>query len=214
MDLTDRRFDRPPAAGKLRLINEGNTLRALDANGRVHRLRPEFGTPVKGVTGVRQVETATAAGTVTTAGRARAELTAAGMPGSPLHIPFDVELGDELNEIAAALRAAMASHAIIDITQYFDISGEGADVVITAKEAKANDATLNLSISDGEGEGASVGVTTAATSANTTAGVARVPGTPASIGDVLCDNDFLYFAFSNITPDSTTGWKKVEYTDL
>jgi hypothetical protein len=125
-----------------------------------------------------------------------------------------VELGDELNEIAAALRAAMANHAIIDITQYFDISGEDDDIILTAKEAKANDDTLNLSISDGEGEGASVGVTTVPSSADTTEGVARVPGTPASIGDVLCDNDFLYFAFSNITPDSTTGWKKVEYTDL
>ena len=120
---------------------------------------------------VRQVETATAAGTVITAGRAKCTLTAAGMPGSPLHVPFDVELGDEANEIAAALRAGLANHAIVDITEYFDISGEDAEIILTAKVPAANDATLNIAIDDGDGEGASEGVTAVPTSANTTAGV-------------------------------------------
>lgn len=120
--------------------------------------------------GIKQVETATAAGTVTTAGRAKCTLTADGMAGSPLHVPFDVELDDGAEEIAAALRLALANHAIVDITEYFDISGEGASVVLTKKETATNDETLNILISDGEGEGASVGVTTAETSVNTTAG--------------------------------------------
>lgn len=127
--------------------------------------------PVQVHTPVAQVETATAAGTVTTAGRAKCTLTADGMPGSPLHVPFDVELGDGANEIAAALRAALANHAIVDITEYFGISGEGAEVILTAKVPAANDTTLNILIDDGEGVGASEGVTLAATSANTTAGV-------------------------------------------
>lgn len=125
--------------------------------------------PVQNNTPKAQVETATAAGTVTTAGRAKCEITAAGMPGSPWHVPFNVELGDGANDIATALRAALIVDEIVP--NYFDISGEDAVVVLTAKAPAANDDTLNISISDGEGEGASVGVTTAATSANTTAGV-------------------------------------------
>lgn len=126
--------------------------------------------PARVNTPVAQVETATAAGTVTTAGRAKCTVTAAGMPGSPLHVPFDVELTDGAEEIAAALRAALAEVEVI--TDRFDVSGEGAAVILTAKVAAANDATLNIATGDGEGEGASVGVTTAAASANTTDGVA------------------------------------------
>lgn len=126
--------------------------------------------PVQTNAGTKQVETATAAGTVTTAGRAKCVITADGMPGSPWHVPFDVELGDDANDIAAALRAALAADEIVP--NHFDVSGDNAEVVLTAKTPAANDDTLNIAISDGEGEGASVGVTTAATSANTTAGVA------------------------------------------
>lgn len=126
--------------------------------------------------GTKQVETATCAGTVTTAGRAKCTVTCTNMPGSPLHVPFDVELGDEGSDIAAALRAAlvdMESELVGPvINAWFDVSGEGASVVLTRKVPAANDADLNIAISDGEGEGASVGVTTAASSANTTAGVA------------------------------------------
>ena len=126
--------------------------------------------PVQTHAGVQQVETATAAGTVTTAGRAKCVITADGMPGSPWHVPFDVESGDDANDIAAALRAALAADEIVP--NHFDVSGDNAEVVLTAKTSAANDDTLNIAISDGEGEGASVGVTTAATSANTTPGVA------------------------------------------
>lgn len=126
--------------------------------------------PIQTHAGVKQVETATAAGTVATAGRAKCVITATGMPGSPWHVPFDVELGDDANDIAAALRAALAADEIIP--GHFDVSGENAEIVLTAKTPAANDDALNIAISDGEGEGASVGVTTAASSANTTPGVA------------------------------------------
>ena len=125
--------------------------------------------PVQVHTPVLQVETATAAGTITLAGRAKCTITAAGMPGSPWHVPFDVELGDEAAEIAAALRVALGLDEIVPV--YFTISGTGASVVLTAKVPAANDTTLNIAIDNGEGEGACEGVTPAATSANTTAGV-------------------------------------------
>lgn len=116
--------------------------------------------------GTKQVETATCAGTVTTAGNAKVTVTAAGMTGSPKAISFPVELNDDAAAIAAACRAALAADAAV--TALFDVSGEGADVVLTSKLAVANDATLNMAIDDD----ASEGVTTAATSTNTTAGVA------------------------------------------
>ena len=163
--------------------------------------------PVQVHTPVAQVETATAAGTVTTAGRAKCTLTADGMPGSPLHVPFDVELGDGANEIAAALRAALANHAIVDITAYFGISGEGAEVILTAKVPAANDTTLNILIDDGEGEGASEGVTLAATSANTTAGV---PYDKVSVGwgnklglPYMLEHNTVMAAYLNNTIEST-----------
>ncbi len=131
--------------------------------------------PTQNHTPAAQVETATAAGTVATAGRAKCEVTCAGMPGSPLHVPFGVDLNDDAVAIAAALRAAlvdMESELVGPvITAWFDVSGEGASVVLTRKTPATNDDTLNIAISDGEGEGASVGVTTAATSTTTTPGV-------------------------------------------
>lgn len=116
--------------------------------------------------GTKQVETATCAGTITTAGNAKVTVTAAGMTGSPKAISFPVELNDDAAAIAAACRAALAADAAV--TALFDVSGEGADVVLTSKLAVANDDTLNMAIDDDTSEG----VTTAATSTNTTTGVA------------------------------------------
>jgi hypothetical protein len=120
--------------------------------------------------GTKQVETATCAGTVITAGNAKVTVTAAGMTGSPKAISFPVELNDEAADIAAACRAALAADAAV--TALFDVSGEGADVVLTSKLAVTNDDTLNIAIADGAGDGASEGVTEAAESTATAAGVA------------------------------------------
>lgn len=140
------------------------------AGTKAFKTATKIALPIQTHAGDKQVETATAAGTVTTAGRAKCEITATGMPGSPWHVPFDVELGDGANDIAAALRAALVADEIIP--SHFDVSGENAEIVLTTKTPAANDDALNIAISDGEGEGASVGVTTAASSANTTPGVA------------------------------------------
>lgn len=120
--------------------------------------------------GTKQVETATCAGTITTAGNAKVTVTAAGMTGSPKAISFPVELNDDAAAIAAACRAALTADA--DVTGMFDVSGEGADVVLTRKLAVVNDDTLNIAIADGAGDGASDGVTEAAESTATTGGVA------------------------------------------
>jgi hypothetical protein len=125
--------------------------------------------PAQVNTPVKQVETATAAGTVTTAGNAAVTVTSK-LFTEPVVIAVPVEADDEAADIAAAIRTALAANA--SIVAHFDVSGEGAAVILTAKVAAANDTTLNIAIADGTGEGASVGVTTAANSANTTSGVA------------------------------------------
>ena len=129
------------------------------------------GTPktisVAVVAGTAQVETATAAGTVTTAGNASVVVTAAGMTGSPKTISVPVELDDGANDIATAIRTALAADTAVDAM--FDVSGTGAEIILTRNAPAANDTTLNIAIADGT----SAGITTAASSANTTAGVAQ-----------------------------------------
>lgn len=130
--------------------------------------------------GTQQVETATAAGTVTTAGNATVTVTAAGMTGSPKAISVPVLLSDDANAIALAIRTSLAADT--DVSVLFTISGATDAIILTRDKnlgvAFANDATLNVAIIDGT----SAGVTTAATSADTTAGVA-------STGTIIEDGD-------------------------
>lgn len=119
--------------------------------------------------GVAQVETATAAGTVTTAGNASVTVKSALFEADEV-VAVPVVVDDDANAIAAAIRTALASNEVVSAG--FNVSGEDAAVILTAKVPAANDATLNIAIADGTGDGASVGVTTAATSADTVPGVA------------------------------------------
>lgn len=125
--------------------------------------------PARVNTPAAQVETATAAGTVTTAGNALVTVTSK-LYAAPVAVDVPVELNDDAAAIALAIRTALAADP--DISEHFTVGGETDAVILTAKIAAANDSTLNIAIDDGTGEGASEGVTTAATSANTTAGVA------------------------------------------
>ena len=117
--------------------------------------------------GTAQVETATCAGTVTTAGDASVTVTSA-LLDAPVVVSVAVAEGDGANDIADAIRTALAADT--SIAEKFDVSGATDKVILTVKAAfvSANDATLNIAIADDT----SVGVTTAASSANTAAGVA------------------------------------------
>jgi hypothetical protein len=129
--------------------------------------------------GAAQVETATAAGTVTVAGNAAVVVTSTGMAGSPLTLNVAVALNDTAAQWAAKVRTALAANSVI--ASRFDVSGSSASIVLTRKPSKAytlgttsiplhvaDDATLNISLDNGT----CTGIATAATSANTTAGVA------------------------------------------
>lgn len=127
------------------------------------------------VAGTAQVETATAAGTITGTGNAAVVVTAAGMTGSPKTINVAVENGDTADVWAGKVRTALAADT--DVTALFTVSGATTSIVLTRNAVTtvnginvyaANDGTLNISLDNGT----CTGITTAATSADTTAGVA------------------------------------------
>ena len=132
------------------------------------------------VAGNAQVETATitAAAGATSSGTMTLVLTSAGMTGSPLNIAVPLVTGTHTTAalIAAAARNALLANAVV--VARFTIGGTGANIVLTRKPTStytvptgilnlyaANDTTLNLAIPSG------LGVTAAATSTDTTAGV-------------------------------------------
>lgn len=115
--------------------------------------------------GVYQVETAVIVGTISTGGNMTVTVTAAGMTGSPKDISVAVALNDTDVQVAAKVRAALAADD--DVAALFAVSGTGANVVLTALQSAADDATLNIAYTNDT----CAGLTPDATSNNTTAGV-------------------------------------------
>lgn len=150
------------------------------------------------VAGTAQVETATAAGTITATGNATVTVTAAGMTGSPKAISVAVLSGDTAAVWAGKVRDALA--ADVDVSAVFSVSGASTAIVLTVKEIgglsipiyPANDSTINVAIDNGT----CTGITTAATSANTTAGVA-------TSGCTIYDGDGKDFEGTTIATIST-----------
>jgi len=195
--------EKVPHAGYFTICNDDGEFRVLDSNGRRYRMRPESGTPVHYVAGTAQVETATvtAASGATSDGNLTLVVTAAGMTGSPLTVEVPVTTADDsATLVATAIKAVL--NATAAVTSMFVVGGTGATVTLTRNALVANDSTLNIAIT---GE---LGVTAAASSANTTAGVARVMATEGSKGDQLIDADFLYTATAHVEKTSTAGWEK------
>jgi len=121
------------------------------------------------LSGVAQVETATVvtASGATTAGDATVIVTAAGMTGTPKTLNVALLLTDNTAALVATkIRAALAADTAVSAK--FTVGGTGAAIVLTKKVKAANDTTLNVSIDNGT----CAGLTTAASSADTTAGVA------------------------------------------
>jgi hypothetical protein len=155
------------------------------------------------VAGAQQVETATAAGTITGAGDATVVVTSTGMAGSPLTLNVAVALNDTAAQWAAKVRAALAAN--VTIAQRFDVSGTSTAIILTRKPSSTlsdgktsvpirvpDDANLNISLNNGT----CTGITPAATSANTTAGVA-------TSGVFIVDGDGKDFEGVDITPLDT-----------
>lgn len=115
--------------------------------------------------GVAQVETATIVGTITGSGDATFTITSAIVAGSPLAVSVAVLVDDTPTIVAT--KAAATLNATAAVSTHFTASSSTADLILTAKKAAANDATLNIAFTNGT----CTGLTPNATSANTTAGV-------------------------------------------
>jgi hypothetical protein len=115
--------------------------------------------------GVAQVDTATAAGTITASGNATVVVTGDDITGSPLTVSVAVVNADTAATWAQKVRTALG--AVSAITSKYTVGGTSTTITLTRTVARYNDSTLNISLANGT----CTGITTAASSANTTAGV-------------------------------------------
>ena len=142
--------------------------------------------------GTAQVETATVVGTVTLAGNASVVVTATGMTGSPKTIAVAVALEDTATLVAGKIRTALSADTAV--SGLFTVGGTGATVVLTKKVASANDTALNVATDNDT----CTGLTTAATSVDTTAGVAPADGL-ISLDEIPSVGIVAVFAFTTAT---------------
>jgi CSLREA domain-containing protein len=128
--------------------------------------------------GVKQAETATVVGTITSAGtkNAAVTVTAAGMTNSPKTLNVAVVNGDNASAVAGKIRVALAADA--NVSAFFTVSGATNQIILTTITAAANDGTMNIATDNGT----STGLTPAPTSADTTPGGGDVVGTVQSDG--------------------------------
>lgn len=129
-------------------------------------LTEPYRIPELGTQGAKQSEFIKVLGSIgaTGAGNARAIVTADAMSHSPKTIDFAVANNDTDYQVAVKLQTALLNDA--DVSGFFDISGTGIKVFLTAKAEDDNDGTMNLSLANGT----CTGLTVALTSTTKTAG--------------------------------------------
>jgi len=156
--------------------------------------------------GTRQVETAVIVGTIVNPGNATITTTATTLVAeSPVVTSVAVLAADTADVVAAKIAAAL--NAVAALTDHFQITSVGANVILKALLPAANNASINLAYTNDTCSG----LTPDANSDDTTAGVAYVavanvtniggPGLAADTVDVT-------------THDSTSGWEEVVSTIL
>ena len=115
--------------------------------------------------GVNQVETATAAGTITASGNATVVVIGDDIVGSPLTVSVAVTNTDTAATWAGKVRTALG--AVTAITSLYTVGGTTTAISLTRIVKRYNDSTLNISLANGT----CTGITAAPTSANTTPGI-------------------------------------------
>ena len=126
--------------------------------------------------GVNQVETATAAGTITASGNATVIVTGDDIVGSPLTISVAVTNTDTAATWAGKVRTALSATSAV--TAQYTVGGASTTITLTRIDKRYNDTTLNISLNNGT----CTGITPALASTNTTDGINpakawRIPGT-------------------------------------
>lgn len=200
MDIKDNRFDTPPAAGKLRFINEGGICRLLDSNGKVYRMRPEAGTPVNAVQATLVVDSTGDNNSLTFTA------VTGGVGGNGIKIEFGTELVSN-EAISISVTGDSIYVNLATDAEYASVS-TAADV-IAAFEASAEASALVTVANTGEDDG--TGVVDAASGEFLAGGVNATEG---RAGDQMFDADYCYLAVSDVSKTSTSGWRKTAHAAL
>jgi hypothetical protein len=129
----------------------------------------------------KQVETAVIVGTITKSGTCDLTFTSALTVGSPLAVTAN--LVDTELPAASAVRIAAALQATAAIALDYVVTSSGANVIITAKVAAANDGTLNLAYTNG----VCTGLTPDASSNNTHSGSTKTGARTVQVTGILAD---------------------------
>lgn len=117
------------------------------------------------------------AGTIVTSGVIDITITSALISPSPFTMNVAVGTGDTLNVWAGKIRQYLSDS--VRLAPHYVVGGTDASITITKRAPfLANDATLNVALANGS---PSPGITAAASSANTTAGVVTTPSIRLSI---------------------------------
>jgi len=204
MYITDQAFDRPPAAGKLRLVNDGGIARILDSNGKRYRLRPEAGTPVNGVaatgtltgTTIDDTDTVTIAGVVYT--------FSASIPNAANEVLIDGSDSLSLDNLIAAINGTgeegttvgpgTVAHPTVSAA-----AGAGDTMVVTARTvgAAGNAIATTATLTAGDWGAATL--------------EGGVTATEGQAGDQMYDATHLHTAIADVLTTSTSGWEKVAW---
>jgi hypothetical protein len=139
------------------LITDGDTGVTVGASG----------DTVAGVAAVLQIETATVGVAAAAPGTLQVRITSALLDGGYKDVPIAVATSNQ-SAVALYIRDELADD--VDIDTHFTVSGSTANIILTAKVAAADDATLAIAIQDADG----TSVALSGASANTAAGVAPV----------------------------------------
>ena len=161
-----------------------------------------FGTVLNMGDGTVQVETATLVGTITNPGDIDFTITCTGMTGTPLTLAITVANGNA-STVAATVRNYLTTNVLAaPVRALFNISGATDKVILTRKIPMATIANLNMA----SATGTATGLTTTATSADTSIGDTLAP-----VGQISnISGPGLSLDTEDVTThDSTGGWEEV-----
>lgn len=151
---------------------------------------PVIQAAVAPVNGVLQVETATAAGTISGSGDVIVTISSA-LLATPLVIPVAVLDEDTASQVGGKIRAVLTADK--RVTDLYTVGGSTTGISLTAKSSADNDASLNIALANGT----SAGLTPAPTSTNTTPGV---KGTQGAIGQEVVLPNGTFYKLKSLNP--------------
>ena len=209
MDIKQRASAGLPSAGELRMVNDGGNPRVVDPNGRMSRLRAEYGTPVYAVQaqGTLTGTTIAADDTVTVAGVAFVFVAELSDPVVPNEVLVGATDSDSLDNLIAAINGAAGEGSTYS-TGTVQPDGVSAD-------AGAGDTmTLTATVPGLLGNGITTDSSLTAGGWAESALSGGVDATVASRGDMLHDGTKLYLAISDVSESSTSGWTESALVSL